>query len=302
VDLLTVGEAFHDLIFAGLERLPRPGEELRVPDFTSTAGGGAVITAVAAARLGLSVATLTAIGREGAAELGHERIRLFDLRRPAERGAVTVALSMRRERSFVTYEGVNTAIEPRLIRAFRERRLRARHVHFALSPRKCQRWLPVVRRLQDAGSTTSWDFGWNERLRKDPTLPALMNAVDWLFLNEPEARIYSGTRSASAAQRHWMKRAGGTVIKRGSRGAVVLYRKQVVEQSSMRARVADTTGAGDAFDGGFLAAVIRGGGIVDALRVGTFVGARSTEALGGIAGLPRLSDLPRRLQPHMRGR
>jgi sugar/nucleoside kinase (ribokinase family) len=301
VDLLTVGEAFHDLIFAGLERLPRPGEELRVPAFTTAAGGGAVITAVAAARLGLSAAILTAIGSDAAAELRRERIRLFDLRRPTEPGAVTVALSLPRERSFVTYDGVNSAIEPRLIRALQARHLRARHVHFALSPRTCRRWLAVVRRIQQRGATTSWDFGWNEQLRKDPSLPALMNAVDWLFLNEQEARIYSGTRSASAARRHWMGRAGGTVIKRGARGAMVLYQKREVDHEGMRARVVDTTGAGDAFNGGFLAAVVRGGRIVHALSVGTFVGARSTEALGGIAGLPRMADLPRHLQPHVRG-
>ena len=53
VDIVTVGEAFEDLIFAGLPRLPRPGEEIRVPIFHATIGGGAVITAIAAARLGL---------------------------------------------------------------------------------------------------------------------------------------------------------------------------------------------------------------------------------------------------------
>jgi sugar/nucleoside kinase (ribokinase family) len=82
----------------------------------------------------------------------------------------------------------------------------------------------------------------------------------------------------------------------------VLYRKRVVEHGSMRARVVDTTGAGDAFIGGFLAGVMGGGEIAHALSLGTFVGARSTEALGGIAGLPRLSDVPRRLQPHVSGR
>lgn len=44
--LLCAGESFDDLVFSGLERLPRPGEEVRTDRFTSTIGGGAVITAV----------------------------------------------------------------------------------------------------------------------------------------------------------------------------------------------------------------------------------------------------------------
>ena len=53
--LLSAGEAFEDLVFVGLERLPAAGEEVRTNTFTTSIGGGALITAVAAARLGLRV-------------------------------------------------------------------------------------------------------------------------------------------------------------------------------------------------------------------------------------------------------
>ena len=48
--LLTAGEAFEDLVFVGLDRLPALGEEVRTDAFHATLGGGAVITAVGAAR------------------------------------------------------------------------------------------------------------------------------------------------------------------------------------------------------------------------------------------------------------
>ncbi|MGH9382882.1 MAG: hypothetical protein ACRD2N_01110 [Vicinamibacterales bacterium] len=53
--LLCAGESFDDLIFVGLKRLPGPGEEIKTDHFVATVGGGVVITAVAAARLGLHV-------------------------------------------------------------------------------------------------------------------------------------------------------------------------------------------------------------------------------------------------------
>jgi sugar/nucleoside kinase (ribokinase family) len=298
VDLLTVGEAFEDLIFAGLPRVPRPGEELRVPIFARSIGGGAVITACAAARLGLRVGTLTAMGAGAAAELRRERVSVISLQRAGERGAISVALSMPHERSFVTYDGVNTLLEPRLLRKLR-RLPRARHVHFALSPRTCRAWLPIVHRVRQHGATTSWDFGWNERLLKDRSFQTLLKAVDWLFLNDQEARFYSRVRSLASARTHWSARNGGTVIKRGAKGALVLVDGGMHRVDAGPARVLDTTGAGDAFNGAFLTALLRGAGPAAAASFANYVGARATEQLGGVAGLPRLRDLPRRTRAHL---
>jgi sugar/nucleoside kinase (ribokinase family) len=44
VKLICAGEAFEDLIFVGLSRLPELGEEIKTDRFESTIGGGAVIT------------------------------------------------------------------------------------------------------------------------------------------------------------------------------------------------------------------------------------------------------------------
>src|SRR5689334_18038238 len=61
IDLLTIGEAFEDLVFFDLPRLPEAGEEMKTSRFTATIGGGAVITAIAAARLGLRTAIVSGL-------------------------------------------------------------------------------------------------------------------------------------------------------------------------------------------------------------------------------------------------
>lgn len=292
MDLLTVGEAFDDVIFAGLPHLPRLGEEIRVHSVTRSPGGGALITAIAAARLGLRVGTISALSAGSAASLRAERVSTVNLRGTDEPAAVSVALSTPRDRAFVTFEGVNRALEPRLLAAARRLRRAPRHVHFALSPKRCQAWTPIVATIRRRGATTSWDFGWNEALLDDSGLDRLLAAVDWVFVNEREAMLYARKRSMTAALERWRTLAQHVVIKLGPRGAQAVSSRETMRKPAPRVRTLDTTGAGDAFNAGFLAALVAGASLGTALRLGNHVGAQSTRAVGGVAGLPRHKDLP----------
>jgi sugar/nucleoside kinase (ribokinase family) len=288
-----MGEAFDDLVMAGLTRLPRLGEELRVTSLSQHPGGGAIITAIAASRLGVRAGTMSAISTGTALHLRREGLAFTNLRRPAERSAVTVALSTARDRAFVTFDGVNRRLEARLLKALAGLRRLPRHVHFAIGPRRCDRWSAAAARLQSRGVTTSCDFGWHPHLAGDPQFGRLLAAMDWVFVNEKEATLYTRTRALPAALARWRGLARGTVVKRGARGALAVTRDGVVRAPAVRVVPVDTTGAGDAFDAAFLAAILNGASIRDALRLGNYVGAQSTRAAGGVDGLPAHARLPR---------
>src|SRR6185295_1724925 len=74
--LLSAGEAFEDLVFVGLPRLPGLGEEVRTNNFSSSIGGGAIITAVAAARLGVPVSVASGLSDHAAKRLRTEGVRV----------------------------------------------------------------------------------------------------------------------------------------------------------------------------------------------------------------------------------
>jgi len=290
LDLVTVGEAFQDLIFVGLPHQPRSGEELKTAQFTDTIGGGAVITATAASRLGLRTSVISGLSADAAERLRRERVYVVNLRRNREPHAISVAISTRHDRSFVTFNGVNDRLQPRLPAAVA--RQRASHVHFAFSPDDCLRWTRIVERLRAAGQTTSWDFGWNPALRTRPGFARLVGSVDFLFVNEAESLLYARTRRSDSAIAHWRGAARNTVVKLGRRGSRWIAGSRDLSAPAPRVRAVDTTGAGDAFNGGFLFALLRGRPPRECLRVGNFVGARSTLAAGGIAALPRRRELP----------
>lgn len=289
VDLLTAGEAFEDLIFVGLPRLPRPGEELKTSTFVRAIGGGAVITAVAAARLGIRCRVVSGVGAESEAALRLERIAVTNLRKPDEPHALTAALSTPTNRSFVTFNGINDLLEPRLLSALS--RAGARHVHLALYPRRCERWLEVVGRLQRGGATVSWDFGWNDGLLRDRAFPRLCAQLDFLFLNDQEATLYARARRLASAVEYWRRHSRATILKRGRRGSRWVSRTVDLALPAPVVKAVDTTGAGDAFNGGFLAAYLQGLAPRICLQRGNQVGALSTRAAGGTAALPHLDDL-----------
>lgn len=283
-DLVTAGEAFEDLIFTGLARLPRTGEEIKTSRFSRSAGGGAIITAVAAARAGLRCRVVSALGPAAAALLDAEGIAVTDLRRASELHAVSVALSTPGNRTFVTFNGVNERLEGRLVAPLR--RVAARHVHFAFCPARAGRWRSVVAALRRRGVTTSWDFGWNEGLTADPGFLPLVDSLDYFMLNEQEAPLYAGTPRLAAATAFWKRRRGCTIVKLGAQGSRWLSPDLDIHVDAPRPRVVDTTGAGDAFNGGFLAARLQGASPAAALRAGNRMGALSVRKAGGIDGLP----------------
>ena len=284
LDLLTVGDAFQDLIFVGLPHMPRQGEELRSARFVSTIGGGAVITATAGARLGLRTAIVSALSRDASLALRRDGVQVVNVRRASETPAVTVSLSTQHDRGLVTFDGVNDRLEARLPAAMA--RLHARHVHFAFAPRECARWIRIAQRLRARGVTTSWDFGWTPPLRARPGFRALVGAADVIFVNEAEALLYSRTRRRAAAIAYWRRAARNTVIKLGPRGSRWVTGADDVSAPAPRVRAVDTTGAGDAFNGGFLFAWLDGRSPRECLRAANFVGAQSTQAAGGVIALP----------------
>ena len=278
--LITAGEAFEDLIFYDMPRLPRAGEELKTSRFARAPGGGVIITAVTAARLGIRTTAITAVGELAHGLLAAEGVTLHNLLQQGEAPAITVAISTKRDRSFVTYNGVNDRLEARLLHELPH--AAAAHVHCVFFTAHCSRWVRVVRELQRRRCTVSWDFGWNPPLVEDSSFESLLRGLDIVFVNEAEARLYSRRRSLPAALAWWKDTARATVVKRGARGATYLSRQAVLRAPAPRVKAVDTTGAGDAFNGGYLAALLRGGDPAECLKRGNEAGAASTTRAGGV--------------------
>jgi sugar/nucleoside kinase (ribokinase family) len=105
-------------------------------------------------------------------------------------------------------------------------------------------------------------------------LELLAGHVDLMFGNEHEVCALYQTQSLDEAMAELAKHACIAVVTRSSQGAVVLEggRRHIVAGEQV-AKVVDSTGAGDMFAGGFMAAMVEGRSLPDCARVGCITAA-----------------------------
>jgi sugar/nucleoside kinase (ribokinase family) len=297
-DLLVLGDANPDLVLRGNDVTPAFGQAERLVDEARlTVGGSGAIVACGAARLGLRVAFAGVVGddlfgsymREQLAARGVDvsGIRV-DPRRPT---GLTVVLSRPDDRAILTSIGTigdlrATSIDAALVRS-------ARHVH--VSSYFLQRGLApdlpqVFADAHEAGSTTSVDPNWDPSGAWDGGLDALLPSIDVLLPNEMEAARLAHTSDLDEAIGALRARGPLVVVKSGDRGAIAAGPGQRVQIPALPVNAIDSTGAGDSFDAGFLAAMLDGEPLARCVAIANACGALSTRAAGGVDAQPTMPE------------
>lgn len=130
-------------------------------------------------------------------------------------------------------------------------------------------------------------------------LPAgMLSLCDYVTPNESEAEGLTGLpvtnpeQALAAAKALLGKGAGAAVITLGGQGALFHDGRQTVHVPVFNAGpVAETTGAGDAFTGGFAAALAGGMAPVDAVRFGSATAGISVTRPGTAPSMPSRADI-----------
>ncbi|MEP7240455.1 MAG: PfkB family carbohydrate kinase, partial [Devosia sp.] len=106
--------------------------------------------------------------------------------------------------------------------------------------------------------------------------------VGTIFANLDEALELTGAVDLGLQLQTLGRFYGRVVLKRGAAGAAAGGRAGLtLAMPAVPTEVIDSTGAGDAFAGGFLAAELRGGTLEECLRAGVEIGARAVRIVGG---------------------
>jgi sugar/nucleoside kinase (ribokinase family) len=306
--VLVVGDANVDLVLHG-DVVPRFGQEEQMLDTAALVlGGSAAIVASGLARLGVPtyLAAVTgddaygAVVRTALVSAGVQT-RFVETSERAPTG-ISVILSAESDRAILTLAGAMPLLTAdAILHAVEESG--AEWVHFAspfLLPALTAQLPEVIRRLRAAGIGTSLDTNWDPSQRW-MAVAELVPLVDVLLPNLTElaalaAALTPGTGDAAAG----LSALGPhVVVKAGADGGWSFDRNGVVTRADgIPVDVVDTTGAGDSFDAGYLAAIAHGyTEEADRLRWATIAGSLSTRAAGGTGAQASFDELRSLLAP-----
>ena len=295
-NIAVVGEIYVDHIFTDFDHIPLPGEEVFAERYRREAGGGTVNTACALARLGHQTSIFGVFGEDEATWL-RSRLRIFGVNSEHAcssdlPNALTVSMSTTSDRGFLSYAGANRMLNeyvalPKTIELISQ----AKHVHFAM-PLGIELAGALLPALRSAGCTLSIDPGWRKDWFLSPGVFDVLGMVDLFLPNESEARLLTSQESPEQMLRALIAFGlKNTIVKLGPRGAATIQREHLYRVSAPEVDVVDTTGAGDAFDAGFIDAWLSGVDIEEQLRWACVCGSLSTRGRGALASLPSRDEM-----------
>ncbi|MCR3747034.1 ribokinase [Lentzea californiensis] len=282
--LLVLGSANADLVVE-VGRRPAGGETVLGGDTVVLPGGKGANTAVAAARVGASVALVGAVGGDGYGSLLRESLESSGVdtalvktsSRPT--GIAYITVTPDGENSIVVSPGANADVSPSDVDALSLG---------GTAVLTCSLEVPLETVVHAIGAASRAGARTVLNLSPVAELPAeTLRQLTVLIVNEHEAaQLAPDWRSLLDLG------PSSAIVTLGSRGAAVVQESGVVEVPAIEVdEVVDTTGAGDAFAGALSARLAEGDDLVRAARYAAKVAALSVTKAGAQPSYPTAAEV-----------
>jgi ribokinase len=283
--VVVVGDVMTDIV-ASLSGPVAPGSD--TPARIAQRGGGAGANVAAwLARAGAAVTLVGRVGDDAAGRDVAEALReegvdarlATDPARPT--GTCVVLVEPGGERSMLPDAGANAGLESVPLPDD------ATHLHLAgyalLHPGSRPAARAMLAAASARGLTVSVDPSSAAPLARAGAAAFLewIQGAQLLLPNRDEAAVLTGMPDPKTAARALAAHAREVVIKLGAQGALWTDGSAQLRAPAVDVQVADTTGAGDAFAAGLLAARLAGAGPADALGAGCALAAEAVARAGG---------------------
>lgn len=273
-------------------------------NFFKAYGGDAINTAVAARRLGSSVAFITRIGSDPFAFALKETFLKEGLdathvrTAPGQTGLYFVSADKEGNRNFLYYRQHSAAsslapedIDPVFIKQAKV--VFASGITMAISESARKAVVKAFKIAREHGIMTAFDPNYRPALwdSEEAALDALNEIVpytDIILPSSPEdtQAIIGFNRPDQIIDYFLFKGVKLVVAKAGPDGCFLGYKKQIEHIPATSMKPVDTTGAGDAFNGGFLHGLATGQSLVDCARLGVTTAGLKILNRGTIQAMP----------------
>jgi sugar/nucleoside kinase (ribokinase family) len=291
-----LGNILVDVLVKPVDKLPPPGGLLSVKHVELALGGCASNTSVALSRLGVRTSLWGKVGRDHFSRFAMEEVNrsgvdtsgmLKDAR--VSTSATVVLVDSKARRSFLHSVAANDHIHRGDLKLSRLSHFNHLHIggYFLFPALDGAPMAGILREAQRIGLTTSLDTAWDLKGRWMKALKPCLPYLDYFMPSEREVKMLLGyTHPVKAAKAFLRMGSKCIVVKLGEKGSYFLNQKgESSRVPAFKAKVVDTTGAGDCFCAGFIKGLSLKWSLKECLRLGNAAGACAVSKLGATAGL-----------------
>lgn len=300
-EIIAIGEPMIELNAAEEGLLSEMGR------FVAGWGGDTSNFAVAASRSGGKVGYLTRLGDDEFAESflklwAREGVDTrFVVKDPEAHTAIYFISRTGNQHSFTYYRRGSAA--SRMTPAFlpRDYLAGAKLLHVSgisqgISDSACDTVFAAIAIARSAGRLVSYDPNFRPKLwppaRAQAVIHEACRQADLIFPSLEEAQLLTGLEAPHAIAEFYLALGPKVVIlKMGAHGATLATAEGLRSFPPHPVNAVDTSGAGDTFDGAFVAAYLAGRPLDYCMRFANAAAALTTTGLGCVAPVPRLEEI-----------
>ncbi len=296
-DVIGFGALNVDMLFK-VDKLASAEEESFIEDYKEACGGSAANTMVGLARLGCKVGFIGKVAndREGKMQLDCFKAEGVDTSGIVEApkgksGAVMGFVDRKGARALYINSGVNDLVEPREIKWEYVSQTKFLHLSSFVGEKSFRAQKKLLSALPD-GVKISFDPGSLYAQKGFAVIEPMIRNSYVLMPNAIELEQLTGEEDYRKSADYLISMGVKVVaVKLGAKGCYVTDGQEKLKVEPFKVKAIDTTGAGDAFDAGFLYGLISEKSLYECGQLGNFVASRNVMKLGAREGLPYAKDL-----------
>jgi len=295
-DVVGFGALNIDKLFK-VNKIAHEDEESFVKDFTETCGGSAANTIVGLARLGLKTGFIGKVANDREGKLLLEDFKKEEVDTSgiivAEKGHSGIVMGFvdeMGERALYVAPGVNNQIEFKEISLEYIEKSKFLHLTSFVGQKPFETQKKALKEISEEVHV-SFDPGTLYARKGLEKLKPILEKTFIVFPSSEELKTITGKDYKEAVKILFSLGVSIVAVKLGGKGCYVTDGREEYLIEPFKVEVVDTTGAGDAFNAGFLYGLLRSRDLYKCGKLGNFVASRCIMKMGARTGLPTISEI-----------
>ena len=295
-DISILGIFVADISFSG-DKIPSNGETILGDSYNIGPGGKGCNQAIAISRLGGKVSFISKLGNDNYGKLAIKNLKKDNIdisniivSNKHKTGVAGIHVDRNTGKNAITV--VRGAPESFTIKEINTNIIKNSKIFLTQLEIPLDVTLHCLKKAKKEGLVNILNPAPACNLSKD-----FFKVIDYFTPNETEAEFYTGIKinnekdAKKSAKKLINMGIKNVIITLGEKGLFYSNGKEEIYMKANQVKAIDTTGAGDAFNGGFSFALLKGKKIKDCLKLANKIAGLSTTKLGAGDSMPTLKEL-----------